>query len=78
MNNTQKSQVIGYLFLVAATMLEICVLKTICNVDLYTGKMITMAITPVIFNFTIWCLAIRYHMTKEHCSHESHRNSPTV
>lgn len=66
-NNIRKSQIIAYLFLLGATVLEITLFSTIFGVTLLSAKMIGVVITTALFNITIWCLAIRYHRTKRRC-----------
>jgi len=75
MNNTRKSQLIGYLFLIGATILEIILLTSIFDIELFSAKMLGIILTPATFNFAIWCLAIRYNMTREHCEKESRDGS---
>lgn len=65
--DTQKTQLIGYLFLIGVTCLEVVVFKNIFGIGLFVPKMIGVILTPALFNLTIWCIAIRYHRTKRRC-----------
>jgi len=67
-NNTQKSQLIGYLFLIGVTILENVLFANIFGVGLFCTKMIGVVLTTSVFNLAIWCLAIRYHRTKRRCN----------
>lgn len=62
----QKCHAIGYLFLMAITLIEMAVYISIFNVDINTGKCYAIFATTSVFNISIWYLAINYQRIKHH------------
>ena len=78
MNNTRKSQVIGYLFLIGATVLEIVLFCNIFDTELNNVEIISTILIPTVFNFAIWCLAITYNKTRDHCEQQRKDGNSTA
>lgn len=62
-NTIQKCQLVGYLFLIAITIVEIILLCNILGVSA-TGRIIATIAMVSIFNFSIWSFALKYQIIK--------------
>lgn len=62
-NSIQKCQLIGYLFLVAITLVEIVLFCNILNVD-SIGRKIAASIIIITFNSSVWIFALKYQTIK--------------
>lgn len=63
-NAMQKCQLVGYLFLIAITIVEIILLCNILGVST-TGRIIATIVMISIFNFSIWSFALKYQIIKK-------------
>lgn len=59
-------RLVGYIFLATVTLLEIIMFYTMFNIDTtHWGKLLAIILTPIVFNASIWGVAIFYHKVKE-------------
>lgn len=59
-------RLVGYIFLATVTLLEIIMFCTMFNIDAtHWGKLLAIILTPIVFNASIWGVAIFYHKVKE-------------
>lgn len=66
MNTITICKFVGYTFLTIATLVEILMFCTMFNIDTtHWGKLLAIVLIPVIFNISIWGVAIFYHKVKE-------------
>lgn len=66
MNTIILCRLVGYSFLMIVTLIEIVMFCIIFNINLETwGRPLAVIITPIIFNASIWGVAIFYHKVKE-------------
>ena len=66
MKTITKCRLVGYTFLAIATLVEIIMFYTIFNVGAaHWGKLLAVILTPVVFNASIWGIAIFYHKVKQ-------------
>lgn len=71
MNRITKCRLVGYSFLTIVTIVEIVMFCTMFNIDGNSiGKLIATIITPIVFNISVWILAILYYKVK-------HKKTPT-
>lgn len=63
--NVQKCYIVGYLFLVMTTLVEIILFYNLFNIHTIEKFMIVSA-TVFLFNFAIWFVALKYQTIKEH------------
>jgi len=75
LNITQKCQVIGTLFLVAVTFVEIMLFLSIFDTSMFGGKGYAIIGTVIIFNIAIWIFGIEYHAIKEHLVEKENGNA---
>ena len=65
MNRPTKCRLIGYSFLTIVTLVEIVMLCTVFHIDGSSiGKLAATIITPIVFNISVWVLAILYYKVK--------------
>lgn len=66
MNRITICRFVGYTFLTMATLVEIIMFCTMFNIDAtHWGKLLAIILTPIVFNASIWGVAIFYHKVKE-------------
>lgn len=65
LNTVQKCHVVGYLFLIVATLVEIVLFYNLFSISTF-GKFVAVVVTSVVFNFAIWFVALKYQTLKEH------------
>jgi len=65
MNRITKCQLVGYTFLTIVTLVEIVMFCTMFHVDGNSmGKLAATIITPIVFNISVWVLAILYYKVR--------------
>ena len=65
MNRITKCRLVGYSFITSITLVEIIMFCTMFHIDGSSiGKMIAVVITPIVFNTSIWVIAILYYKVK--------------
>ena len=66
MNRSTKCHLVGYTFLTIVTLVEIVMFCTMFHIDGSSiGKLAAAVITPIIFNISVWILAILYYKVKQ-------------
>ncbi len=66
MNRLTKCRIVGYTFLIIVTLVEIVMFCTMFHVNGDSiGKLAATIITPVVFNISVWILAILYYKVKQ-------------
>jgi len=66
MNTITICRLVGYAFLAIATLVEIIMFYTMFNVEAaHWGKLLAVILTPVVFNISIWGIAIFYYKVKK-------------
>ena len=65
MSRLTKCRLVGYSFLTFVTLVEIVMFCTMFHIDGESiGKMIAVIITPIVFNISLWVIAILYYKVK--------------
>ena len=65
MNRVTKCRLVGYSFLTFITLVEIIMFCTMFHIDGESiGKMAAAIITPIVFNISVWVIAILYYKVK--------------
>jgi amino acid permease len=65
MNRITKCRLVGYTFLTIVTLVEIVMFCTMFHIDGDSiGKLAAAVITPIVFNISVWVLAILYYKVK--------------
>ena len=66
MNRLTKCRLVGYTFLIIVTLVEIVMFCTMFHVDSNSmGKLAATVITPIVFNISVWILAILYYKVRQ-------------
>lgn len=66
MKTITKCRFVGYTFLIMATLVEIIMFCTMFSIDTQQwSKLLVIILTPIVFNASIWGVAIFYHKVKE-------------
>ena len=66
MNRLTKCRLVGYTFLTIVTLVEIIMFCTMFHVGSDSmGKLAATIITPIVFNISVWILAILYYKVKQ-------------
>lgn len=62
MNRQTTCKLLGYSFLAIVTLVEIVMFCTLFHIDGDSiGKMAATIITPIVFNISVWVVAILYY-----------------
>ncbi len=70
LNITQKCQLVGALFLLVVTGIEITTLLYVLDLRLFGRESIGIFGTAIVFNVTVWYFATKYQTTKEYLEKE--------
>ena len=66
MNRKTKCRLVGYTFLTVVTLVEIVMFCTMFHIDNDSiGKLAAIVITPIVFNISVWILAILYYKVRQ-------------
>lgn len=66
MNTITMCRLVGYIFLTIVTLVEILIFCVLFNIDAtHWSKFLAIILIPIIFNVSIWGIAIFYHKVKE-------------
>jgi amino acid permease len=66
MNRLTKCRLVGYSFLAIVTLVEIVMFCTMFHINGDSiGKMAATIITPIVFNVSVWVIAILYYKVRQ-------------